>query len=125
MAVLSIHQCDTPNTANVTFGMLSNPLNLPISSAYLSLLKSSLIELFLKQSNLTLTTSIFGNASMFEIATVPGGINVIPVQQGSIIQIPEILFNFTLNTSINGILFGFDDFKNELRADLDLRSDEV
>ncbi|XP_028775476.1 uncharacterized protein LOC114732353 [Neltuma alba] len=124
VAILSIHKSGTPNFANVTFGVLSKPLNVPINSVYLSLLRSSLVELFLKQSNLTLTTSIFGNASMFEIATVPGGISVIPVQLGPIIQMPEILFNFTLNSSINEILDGFDDFKNELRLDLDLRSDE-
>ncbi|KAK4254369.1 hypothetical protein QN277_009764 [Acacia crassicarpa] len=124
VAVLSIHQSSTPNLANITFGVLSNPLDVPISSVYLSLLKQSLVDLFLKQSNLTLTTSIFGNASMFEIATVPGGITVIPRQLGPIIQIPEILFNFTLNSSINSILDGFDDFKNELRLDLDVRSYE-
>ncbi|KAI9110519.1 hypothetical protein K1719_018385 [Acacia pycnantha] len=125
VAVLSIHQSSTPNLANITFGVLSNPLDGPINSVYLSLLKQSLVELFLKQSNLSLTTSIFGNASMFEIATIPGGITVIPWQLGPIIQIPEILFNFTLNSSINSILDGFDDFKNELRLDLDLRSYEV
>ncbi|XP_054777884.1 uncharacterized protein LOC129285927 isoform X2 [Prosopis cineraria] len=124
VAVLSIHPSGTPDLANVTFGVLSNPLNVPINSVYLSLLRSSLVELFLKQSNLTLTTSIFGNASTFEIATIPGGVTVIPVQLGPIIQIPEILFNFTLNSSINEILDGFDDFKSELRLDLGLRSDE-
>lgn len=120
-----MHQSVAPDLTDVTFGVLSDPMNVPINSVSLSLLRSSLVELFLQQSNLTLTTSIFGNASMFEILKVPGGITVIPVQLGPIIQRPLILFNFTLHNSTVEILDNFADFKNELKLDLNLRPNEV
>ncbi|KAF7842695.1 putative transmembrane protein [Senna tora] len=124
VAVLSMHQSVEPNMTDVTFGVLPDPLNVPINSVYLSLLRSSIVELFLQQSNLTLTTSIFGNASMFESLKVPGGVTVIPVQLGPTIQRPEILFNFTLYNSVFEILENFSEFKHELRSALRLRSDE-
>lgn len=120
-----MHQSFAPNMTDATFGVLSDPLNVPINSVSLSLLRSSLVELFLQQSNLSLTTSIFGNASIFEILQVPGGVTVIPVQLGPTIQRPEILFNFTLNNSIVDILDYFPEFKDELKLGLHLRSDEV
>ncbi|CAI8591506.1 unnamed protein product [Vicia faba] len=76
------------------------------------------------QSNLTFTTSVFGNASLFEILKIPGGLTVKPVQSASIWQIPEILFNFTLNNSISEVLDKFDDFEEELKFGLHLKSDE-
>ncbi|RDX57645.1 hypothetical protein CR513_63095, partial [Mucuna pruriens] len=124
VAILSMHQSITPNWTDVVFGVLSDPMNASINPVSLSVLRSSLIELFLQQSNLTLTTTIFGNASIFEILKFPGGISVIPVQSASIWQIPEILFNFTLNNSIAEVLDNFDDFKDELKYGLHLNSDE-
>ncbi|TKY71325.1 3-hydroxy-3-methylglutaryl-coenzyme A reductase [Spatholobus suberectus] len=124
VAILSMHQSITPNCTDVVFGVLSDPMNASINPVSLSVLRSSLIELFLQQSNLTLTTSIFGNASIFEMLKFPGGITVIPVQSASIWQIPEILFNFTLNNSISEVLDNFDDFKDELKFGLHLNSDE-
>ncbi|XP_027330690.1 uncharacterized protein LOC113846510 isoform X2 [Abrus precatorius] len=124
VAILSMHQSITPNCTDVVFGVLSDPMNASINPVSLSVLRSSLIELFLQQSNLTLTTSIFGNASVIEILKFPGGITVIPVQSASVWQIPEILFNFTLNNSISEVLGNFDDFKDELKFGLHLNSDE-
>lgn len=120
-----MHQSITPNCTDVVFGVLSDPMNASINPVSLSVLKSSLIELFLKQINLTLTSSIFGNASIFEILKFPGGLTVIPVQSAYIWQMPEILFNFTLNNSISEVLENFDDFKDELKFGLRLNSDEV
>ena len=120
-----MHQSITPNCTDVVFGVLSDPMNASINPVSLSVLKSSLIELFLKQINLTLTSSIFGNASIFEILKFPGGLTVIPVQSAYIWQMPEILFNFTLNNSISEVLENFDDFKDELKFGLHLNSDEV
>lgn len=120
-----MHQSITPNCTDVVFGVLSDPMNSSINPVSLSVLKSSLIELFLKQINLTLTSSIFGNASIFEILKFPGGLTVIPVQSAYIWQMPEILFNFTLNNSISEVLENFDDFKDELKFGLRLNSDEV
>lgn len=120
-----MHQSIPPNCTDVVFGVLSDPMNSSINPVSLSVLKSSLIELFLKQINLTLTSSIFGNASIFEILKFPGGLTVIPVQSAYIWQMPEILFNFTLNNSISEVLENFDDFKDELKFGLRLNSDEV
>ncbi|KAL2968815.1 hypothetical protein AAZX31_15G045900 [Glycine max] len=125
VALLSMHQSITPNCTDVVFGVLSDPMNASINPVSLSVLKSSLIELFLKQINLTLTSSIFGNASIFEILKFPGGLTVIPVQSAYIWQMPEILFNFTLNNSISEVLESFDDFKDELKFGLHLNSDEA
>lgn len=120
-----MHQNVEPNWTNVVFGVLSDPMNASINPVFLSVLRSSSVELFLQQSNLTLTTSIFGNASMFEILKFPGGVTVIPPQSASIWEIPQILFNFTLNNSISELLDNFDDFKEELKFGLHLKSDEV
>lgn len=125
MAILSIHQSVAPNWSDVVFGVLYDPMNIPINPVYLSVLKSSLIDLFLQQTNLTLTTSVFGNASLFEILKFPGGLTVIPVQSVSMWQIREVLFNFTLHHSIFEVLDKFDDFEEELKFGLHLKSDEV
>ncbi|CAL5183128.1 unnamed protein product [Lathyrus oleraceus] len=124
VAILSIHQSVAPSLSDVVFGVLSDPMNIPINPVYLSVLRSSLIELFFQQTNLTFTTSVIGNTSLFEILKIPGGLTVKPVQSVSIWQIPEILFNFTLNNSISEVLDKFDDFEEELKFGLHLRSDE-
>ncbi|XP_014518927.1 uncharacterized protein LOC106776112 isoform X1 [Vigna radiata var. radiata] len=124
VAILSMHQSITPNCTDVVFGVLCDPMKGSINPVSLSVLRSSLIELFLKQSNLTLTPSIFGNASIFEILKFPGGLTVIPPYSAYIWQMPEVLFNFTLNNSISEVLENFDDFKYELKSGLHLNSDE-
>ncbi|GAV61170.1 hypothetical protein CFOL_v3_04698, partial [Cephalotus follicularis] len=121
VAVLSMHQSDVSNWTDVVFGVLSDPINVQINPVSLSVLKSSLIELFLEQSNLTLTTSIFGQPSMFEILKFPGGITVIPMQSASIWQMPQILFNFTLNNSITEIQENLVELKDQLKLGLHLR----
>lgn len=120
-----MHQNDAYNWTNVVFGVLSYPINAPMIPVSLSVLRSSLVELFLKQTNLTVTTSIFGQPSMFEILKFPGGITVIPGQSASIWQIPQILFNFTLNNSTSDIVENFVQLKEQLRFGLHLRSYEV
>ncbi|WRX13598.1 hypothetical protein QQP08_006085 [Theobroma cacao] len=124
VAILSMHQSGASNSTNVVFGVLSDPINDPINPVSLSVLRSSLIELFLQQSNLTLTTSIFGQPSEFEILKFPGGITIIPVQSASIWQITQILFNFTLNNSISEIQDKFIELKDQLKYGLRLRSYE-
>ncbi|KAG2703700.1 hypothetical protein I3760_06G149600 [Carya illinoinensis] len=124
VAITSMHQSGASNWTDVVFGVLSDPINVPISPVSLSLLRSSLIELFLQQSNLTLTSSIFGKTTKFQILKFPPGLTVIPVQFSSIWQIPQILFNFTLNNSISEILEDFIEFKDQLKIGLYLRSYE-
>ncbi|KAH7518186.1 hypothetical protein FEM48_Zijuj09G0144900 [Ziziphus jujuba var. spinosa] len=124
VAVLSMHRSGASNCTAVVFGVLSDPVNIPINQVYLSLLRSSLIEVFLQQSNLTVTTSIFGQPSKFEILKFQGGITVIPMQAALIWQKPQILFNFTLNNSIADILGNFSEFKDQLKSGLHLTSYE-
>ncbi|RXH92351.1 hypothetical protein DVH24_033247 [Malus domestica] len=121
VAILSMHQFPAHNWTDVVFGFLSDPINVPIVPVSLSVLRSSLVELFLKQSNLTLTTSIFGQPSTLEILKYPGGITVIPGQPASIWQLPEILFNFTLNNCIDDIVENFGELKEQLKFGLYLR----
>ncbi|GLT41924.1 hypothetical protein SLA2020_159520 [Shorea laevis] len=124
VAILSMHQSSASNWTNVVFGVLSDPINTPINQVSLSVLRSSLIELFLQQSNLTLTAAIFGQPYKFEILKFPGGITVIPVLSASILEIPQILFNFTLNNSISEIEEKFLKLKNQLKYGLRLTAYE-
>lgn len=125
VAILSMHQCGASNWTDVVFGVLSDPMNVAIVPVSISVLRSSFVELFLKQSNLTLTASTFGQPSMFEILKYPGGITVIPGQAASIWKIPQILFNFTLNNSITDIVENFGQLKAQLKFGLHLMSYEV
>ena len=120
-----MHQSGASNSTDVVFGVLSNPINSPINPVSLSVLRSSLIQLFLRQFNLTLTTSIFGQPSEFEILKFPAGITIIPAQSASIWQITQILFNFTLYNSISEIEDKFIELKDQLKYGLRLRSYEV
>ncbi|CAK9151175.1 unnamed protein product [Ilex paraguariensis] len=124
VAILSMHRAGVSDWTNVVVGVLSDPWNVSINSVSLSVLRSSLIELFLGHSNLTLTASIFGQPSSFEILKFPGGITVIPEQYASIWQIPQILFNFTLYNSINEIKENFVELKQQLKFGLYLRPNE-
>lgn len=120
-----MHESVVSNWTDVVFGVLPDPRNVPINTVSLSVLRSSLIELVLQRSNLSLTTSIFGQPSSFQILKFPGGITVIPLQFASIWQLPQILFNFTLYNSVSEIQENFDQFKEQLKLGLQLWSDEV
>lgn len=120
-----MHPSGESNSTNVVFGFLSNPVHRPISPVALSVLRSSLIDLFLGRSNLTLMTPIFGQPSKFEILKFRGGITVIPVQSASIFQITQFLFNFTLYNSISEIDDKCIELRDQLKYGLHLRSYEV
>ncbi|GMJ03612.1 hypothetical protein HRI_004030400 [Hibiscus trionum] len=124
VAILSMHQSGASNSTYVVFGVLPDPVNRPINNVSLSVLRSSLIELFLRHSNLTLTTSIFGRPSDFEILKFPGGITVTPLPSASIWQKSQILFNFTLYNSISEIDDKFIELMDQLKYGLKLRSYE-
>ncbi|KAK6945579.1 hypothetical protein RJ641_013123 [Dillenia turbinata] len=121
VSILSMHQSVASNWTDVVFGILSDSKDVPLDPVPLSILKSSLIELVLGQVNLTLTTSIFGHPSSFQILKLPGGVTVIPLQYASIWQIPQTLFNFTLYNTISDILEYFDEFKGQLKVGLHLK----
>lgn len=124
VAVLSMHPAHIVNSTDVIFGMLSDPIDAPVNTVYLSVLRSSLIGVFLQQINLTLTNSTFGQPALFEILKFPGGITVIPDKSASIWQIPQIFFNFTLHNSIYDIVQNFDELKEQLTSGLHLAPDE-
>lgn len=125
VSILSMHDLGESNRTYVVFGLLSEYITTPINPVSLSLLRSSLYDLFLHQSNLTLTTSIFGQPSTFQILKFPGGISIIPFQRASIWQFPQIVFNFTLTNSISEILNKFAKFMSQLKLELCLRPYEV
>ncbi|XP_038891823.1 uncharacterized protein LOC120081196 isoform X1 [Benincasa hispida] len=121
VSILSMHDLGESNRTYVVFGLLSEYITTPINPVSLSLLRSSLYDLFLSESNLTLTTSIFGQPSTFQILKFPGGISIIPFQHASIWEFPQIVFNFTLTNSISEILDNFAKFKSQLMFGLRLR----
>ncbi|KAF8019464.1 hypothetical protein BT93_G0217 [Corymbia citriodora subsp. variegata] len=120
--VLSAHQSGSTNYTDVVFGVLSDQMNVPINEVSLSVLRSYLVDLFLQQSNLTVTASLFGQPSELQILKFPGGITVNP--SASIWQMHEILFNFTLYQSIYEIQENFLEFKEQLKYGLHLKSYE-
>ncbi|XP_019169723.1 PREDICTED: uncharacterized protein LOC109165429 [Ipomoea nil] len=120
VAILSVHQAGVSNQTNVTFGVLSNPIDTSITPASLSLLRSSLLDVFLQQVNLILTTSIFGRPSSFQILKFPGGVTLNPDPHSPFWQ-EQVLFQFTLNNSIGEIKEYFDEFKKQLRSGLHLQ----
>lgn len=125
VSVLSMHDVGESNRTYVVFGILSEYITAPINPVSLSLVRSTLYDLFLRESNLTLTTPIFGQPSTFEILKFPGGISIIPFQHASIWQFPQIVFNFTLSNSISEVLDNFAKFRSELTFGLRLRPYEV
>ncbi|XP_075511154.1 uncharacterized protein LOC142547008 [Primulina tabacum] len=125
VVVLSMHQASVSDPTNVVFGFLFDSINNSMYPVSLSLLKSSLVDLFLQQYNLTLTSSIFGSTSSFEILKFPGGITIIPEPAAMILQIPQILFKFTLNSSIYDIKENILELKEQLRMGLQLMPNEV
>ncbi|XP_057806136.1 formin-like protein 7 isoform X2 [Salvia miltiorrhiza] len=128
VAVLSMHQADLSNWnslsnwTDVLLGFLPDPINSAPNPVALSLLKSSLIDLFLQQYNLTLTSTIFGEPSSFEILKVPGGITIIP-ERTPLLSLP--LVNFTLNSSIYDIKENLPELKEQLKLGLHLMPNEM
>lgn len=120
-----MHPLDLSNWTNVVFGILPDQHDFPITPVALSVIKSSLVELVLQHSNLSLTWSIFGQPSSFEVLKFPGGITVVPTQPASILMKPQILFNFTLNNSVSQIQQNLARLKGQLKYGLQLRSYEV
>lgn len=120
-----MHSLASKYSTRVVFGVLPYPKDASISLPALSVLRSSLIGMMLKQLNLSLTPSIFGYPSSIELLGFPGGITVVPVQSGSIWTSTDPLFNFVLNNSIGQILGNLTELKNQLEFGLNLRSYEV
>ncbi|KAK9071789.1 hypothetical protein SSX86_008218 [Deinandra increscens subsp. villosa] len=124
VAILSMHKANASNSTHVVFGVLPNPMNSSIDTMSLIVLKSSLLDLFNQRSNLTLTTSIFGQPSSFDILKFPGGITVIPKQSASIWMLRQARFNFTLPNSVREIEENFGELKEQLKSGLHLKPSE-
>ncbi|KAI3445651.1 hypothetical protein Pfo_002316 [Paulownia fortunei] len=128
VAVLSMRQAvlsnlsSLSNCTDVVFGFVPDPINSTMNPVALSLLKSTLIDLFLQQYNLTLTSPIFGEPSSFEILKFPGGVTIIPER---VALITQALFNFTLNSSIYDIKENLPELKEQLKWGLHLMPNEV
>lgn len=124
VAILSMHQDGKSNWSNVVFGFLPDPTDNTINPVFLSLLRSSLTDLFLQQCNLTLDYSLFGHPSSFEIFEFPGGITMIPERTALILHVPDALFYFTLNSSIHDIKENLVELKEQLKSGLHLMPNE-
>lgn len=121
VAILSMHKSGAYNNfTDVVFGVLSKPMNSPLNPVFLSVLKTSLLDLFSQRSNLTLTKSIFGLTSSFEILKFPGGVTIIPKLSPPLWYLPEVLFNFTLRNSLHEIEDNFLVLKEQLKSGLQL-----
>ncbi|XP_031496157.1 uncharacterized protein LOC116261505 [Nymphaea colorata] len=125
VVIISLHSHSRSNWTNVVFGVLPYAEDSPISSAGLSILRSSLVSLVIQQSNLQLTPSMFGVPSSFEVLKFPGGITITPDQHVFLLQKVQVRFNFTLNYPIYQIQDNLDELKNQLKLGLHLRQHEA
>jgi hypothetical protein len=96
-----------------------------ISQTVQSLIRENFVSLVIQQPPLRLTTSLFGEPSLFEVQKFPGGITIIPPQSAFLLQKVKILFNFTLNFPIDQIQKNFDELTSQLKSGLNLVPYEV
>ncbi|KAG8372191.1 hypothetical protein BUALT_Bualt12G0040700 [Buddleja alternifolia] len=86
-----------------------------------SLIKGSFVSLITRQTALALTDSLFGDPFSFEVLKFRGGITVSPDQKAFVMPSDQqILFNFTLNFSIDQMLSYFDELSSQLKTGLHL-----
>lgn len=120
---VSMHTSKYKDSTYVKFGILPNPRNSSISAQSIIALRKNLIQLTLEQSNLSLTSSVFGDPYCLEILGFPGGITVPPPPDGNIC--PTALFNVTLNMTIQQLRVHLKELESELRIILQLTPYEV
>jgi len=125
VSVLSLDPTGESNWTTVTFGVWPYPSNFTLSPTELSILRSSLVSLVIRQSILYLTPSLFGNSSSFEILRFPGGITIIPPQTAFVPQKPDGLFNFSLNFPIDVVQDKLSELKAQMKSGLFLNEHEV
>nr|CAD1833403.1 unnamed protein product [Ananas comosus var. bracteatus] len=124
VAVSSLERIAGSNWTNVVFGIWPYPKNSSILPTWLSILRSSFMSLVVQQSTLHLTTSLFGNASLFEVRKFPGGITIIPPQNAFLLQKPYASFNFSLNFAIYKVQDKVSQLKDQMKLGLFLNSHE-
>lgn len=114
-----------PNTTMVVFAVDPDAKYSEISQTVQSLIRENFVSLVIQQPPLRLTTSLFGEPSLFEVQKFPGGITIIPPQSAFLLQKVKILFNFTLNFPIDQIQKNFDELTSQLKSGLNLVPYEV
>ena len=123
MSIISLEPLPASNWTNVVFGVWAYPINSNLSSVGLSILRSTFVTLVTEPSTLRLTWSLFGNPLYFQVLEFPGGITIVPPQGGFPLEEPRMLFNFTLNFSINQVYGKTSQLKNQLSSGLHLIDD--
>ncbi|KAF1002734.1 uncharacterized protein LOC141700357 [Apium graveolens] len=118
--VISLKPYAESNITKVIFAVDPDVKGSKLTSAAKSLIKASFVSLVVNQSSLRLTTSLFGDPSSFDVLKFVGGITVIPPQRAFLLQTVQILFNFTLNFSIDQIQDNFSELTSQLKSGLHL-----
>ncbi|KAL2501989.1 hydroxyproline-rich glycoprotein family protein [Forsythia ovata] len=101
------------NTTKVVFAVESD-------ATTQSLIRASFVSLVTHQNYLHLTPFLFGDPSSFEVLKFKGGITASPDQKAFLMQKVQIVFNFTLNFSIEQILYNFNELTSQLKSGLHL-----
>ena len=118
MEVLKLEPSAGPNTTKVVFAVDSDVTTQ-------SLIRATFVSILIHQSPLGLTASLFGHPYSFEVLKFFGGITVSPQQSAFLMQKVQILFNFTLNFSIEQLQNNFDELRRQLKLGLHLAPYEV
>ncbi|CAN4118362.1 unnamed protein product [Withania somnifera] len=122
--ILSLETIAGSNITEVVFAVDSEVKNGRVSLTALSLVRSEFETVITGQSALHLTAPLFGDPFSFDVLKFRGGITVSPKQSGFLMQQVQILFNFTLNFSIDEIQDDFHELKSQLKSGLHLSSYE-
>ena len=124
VVVLSLEPSAGSNTTKVVFAVdLDAKSSRRLTSQ--SLIRELFESLVTQQSALRLTAYLFGEPHKFEVLKFPGGITVSPPQKAFLLQKVQILFNFTLNFSIEQIQENFKELTSQLKSGLHLAPYEV
>lgn len=118
MEIIALESSATPNITKVVFAIESD-------ATTKSLIRANFVSLITHQSFLRLTESLFGDPFEFDVLKFRGGITVSPEQKAFLMQNVQIIFNFTLNFSIDEILVNFEQLRSQLNAGLHLAPYEV
>ncbi|CAN4125650.1 unnamed protein product [Withania somnifera] len=122
--IISLENIAGSNITEVIFAVDSEVKNGRVSLTALSLVRSEFETVITGQSALHLTAALFGDPLSFDVLKFRGGITVSPKQSGFLMQQVQILFNFTLNFSIDEIHNNFHELKSQLKTGLRLSSYE-
>nr|GMC79288.1 vacuolar protein-sorting protein bro1-like [Ipomoea batatas] len=123
--ILSLETSALSNKTKVVFAVDSDDKSTSISPTAKALIQDNFVYILIHQSNMSLTTaSLFGNPASFEVLKFKGGIAVAPLQKAFTLQKVQIVFNFTLNFSIEELQVYFDELTQQLKSGLHLSPSE-